>query len=190
LRTHHVDVDGAQLRFHFKGKSGKQWRLKVTDRRVAKIVKATQELPGQHLFQYLDSDSNRHEVSSSDINAYLKEISGRAITAKDFRTWNGTVLAALALVEFEKVDSEAAAKKNIRSAIEAVASRLGNTPTVCRKCYIHPEIFDSYLSDALILEARQEVEKELRDDVARLKPEEAVVLAFLQRRLAEKQTSQ
>lgn len=184
LRNRHVAVEGAELRFSFKGKSGKQWKLGLKDRRVAKIVKASQDLPGQHLFQYLDGEGGQHEVSSGDINAYLREISGRDITAKDFRTWAGTVLAAMALAEYERVDSEAAAKKNIRAAIEAVASRLGNTPTVCRKCYIHPEIFESYLSDALVLEARAEVEQALREELAHFKPEEAVVLAFLQRRLS------
>jgi DNA topoisomerase-1 len=186
LLDRHVAVVGSELKFRFKGKSGKQWQLGIKDRRVAKIVKASQDLPGQHLFQYVDDAGEQHEVSSGDINAYLKEISGKDITAKDFRTWTGTVLAAMALAEYETVDSEAAAKKNIRTAIESVAARLGNTPTVCRKCYIHPEIFESYLGDALVLEARAEVEQALRDDVAELKPEEAVVLAFLQRRLAAK----
>ncbi|RZI76960.1 MAG: DNA topoisomerase IB [Pseudomonas sp.] len=186
LQDRHVAIEGSELRFNFKGKSGKRWKLRLKDRRIAKIVKASQDLPGQHLFQYIGEDGEQYEVTSNDINAYLKEISGRDITAKDFRTWNGTVLAALALAEYEKVDSQAAAKRNVRAAIEAVASRLGNTPTVCRKCYIHPEVFDSYLSDELVLEARDAVEKELREDLARLRPEEAVVLAFLQRRLAQK----
>lgn len=186
LRDRHVKVNGAELKFRFKGKSGKEWRLSLKDRRIAKIVKASQDLPGQRLLQYIDEDGERREVSSGDINAYLREISGKDITAKDFRTWNGTVLAALALSEYKKVDSKAAAKKNIRAAIEAVASRLGNTPTVCRKCYVHPEIFDSYLNDALVLEAREEVDKELREETSTLRPEEAVVLAFLHGRLAEK----
>lgn len=189
LLDRHVAVDGAELRFRFKGKSGKQWKLGLKDRRVAKIVKASQDLPGQHLFQYLDAAGEQHEVTSGDINAYLKEISGEDITAKDFRTWTGTVLAAMALAEYETVDSEAAAKKNIRAAIETVAARLGNTPTVCRKCYIHPEIFESYLGAELALEARAEVEQVLREDVTHLEPEEAVVLAFLQRRLAAKGAS-
>jgi DNA topoisomerase-1 len=186
LKDRHVKVDGSELRFQFKGKSGKQWRLSIRDRRVAKIVKASQDLPGQHLFQYLDENGEQREVTSGDINAYLKEISGSDITAKDFRTWNGTVLAALALSEYEKVDSEAAAKRNIRSAIEAVSARLGNTPTICRKCYIHPEILESYLSQSLALQALESAEAELRDDLAQLRPEEALVLAFLQRRLSEK----
>jgi DNA topoisomerase-1 len=186
LRDRHVQVDGSELRFHFKGKSGKMWRLKIKDRRIAKIVKASQDLPGQHLFQYIDDQGLQREVTSSDINAYLREISGSDITAKDFRTWNGTVLAALALSEYEKVDSQAAAKKNVRAAIEAVAARLGNTPTICRKCYVHPEIVESYLSDRLSLEALDSIEEELRGDLARLRPEEALVLAFLQRRLSER----
>ncbi|WP_254606302.1 DNA topoisomerase IB [Sphingomonas bacterium] len=190
LNGEHVEVAGAELKFRFKGKSGKQWNLKIRDRRVARIVKASQDLPGQHLFHYLDDDGHQHEVTSGDVNAYLKDIAGAHITAKDFRTWTGTVLAALALAEFEKVDSQAAAKKNVRAAIERVSARLGNTPAVCRKCYVHPEVLDSYLSDSLVLEVREEVDRELaeRDDGAgaALRPEEALVLAFLQRRLAAK----
>lgn len=186
LNDRHVKVDGSELRFRFKGKSGKQWNLKLADRRVAKIVKQSQDLPGQHLFQYLDDEHEQHEVTSSDVNTYLREVSGIDITAKDFRTWTGTVLAALALSEFEKFDSEAAAKKNVRAAIEKVSAKLGNTPAVCRRCYVHPEVIDSYMSEALVLEIEQQVERELRDNVARLRPEEALVLAFLQRRLEEK----
>src|SRR6478736_1833571 len=125
LRDPHVQVDGAELRFQFKGKSGKTWRLQVKDRRVAKIVKACQDLPGQDLFEYLDESGERQTVTSADVNAYLKEITGRDITAKDFRTWAGTVLAAMALAEFESFDSEARAKRNIRAAIDRVATRLG-----------------------------------------------------------------
>jgi DNA topoisomerase-1 len=186
LRTRHVAVEGSELRFDFKGKSGKRWRLSIRDRRVAKVVKAAQELPGQHLFQYVDADGAQREVTSNDINAYLREISGADITAKDFRTWTGTVLAALALSEYEAFDSAAAAKRNVRRAIETVAARLGNTPTVCRKCYVHPEILDSYLSQSLALEAREQVEKEVREELARFSPEEAIVLAFLHRRLTSK----
>jgi DNA topoisomerase-1 len=183
LRNRHVDIEGGQLRFQFKGKSGKQWRLQLKDRRIAKIVKACQELPGQHLFQYLDTEGVQREVTSSDINGYLKEISGAEITAKDFRTWSGTVMAALALSECDKFDSEAGAKRNIRMAIESVADRLGNTPTVCRKCYIHPEIFNSYQNDSLALDMPKGVESELHGDLARLNPEEEAVLVFLQKRL-------
>ena len=120
------------------------------------------------------------------MNAYLKEISGQNITAKDFRTWTGTVLAAMALSAFERFNSQTAAKKNIRQAIESVAARLGNTPTICRKCYVHPEILESYLSEELVLEAKQEAERELAEEIGNLRPEEALVLAFLQRRLEGK----
>ena len=143
-------------------------------------MKACQDLPGQDLFQYLDENGERQIVTSADVNAYLKEITGRDITAKDFRTWAGTVLAALALSEFESFDSEAKAKKNIRAAIEQVSSRLGNTPTICRKCYVHPEVFTCYLEGALLLEIKEEVEAELRENLAGLRPEEAAVLTLLE----------
>lgn len=184
LRDPHVKVEGGELRFQFKGKSGKTWKLKVKDRRIAKIVKACQDLPGQDLFQYLDENGERQSISSSDVNAYLKDITGRDITAKDFRTWAGTVLAALALSEFEQFDSEAKAKKNIRAAIEQVSSRLGNTPTICRKCYVHPEVFTCYLEGGLLLEIKKQVEEELREDLPSLRPEEAAVLTLLQERLS------
>jgi DNA topoisomerase I len=183
LRDPHVQVNGSDLRFQFKGKSGKSWRLQVKDRRVAKIVKACQDLPGQHLFQYLNEEGEQQFVTSADVNAYLKEITGRDITAKDFRTWAGTVLAAMALREFETFDSEAKAKKNVRAAIERVASQLGNTPTICRKCYIHPEVLSCYLEGGLLLEIKDEVESELREELASLKPEEAAVLTLLEARI-------
>ncbi|MEZ0169275.1 DNA topoisomerase IB [Microvirga sp. TS319] len=185
LRDPHVKVEGSELRFQFKGKSGKIWKLQVKDRRIAKIVKACQDLSGQDLFQYLDDDGEHQSVTSSDVNAYLKEITGRDITAKDFRTWAGTVLAALALSEFEQFDSEARAKKNIRAAIEQVSARLGNTPTICRKCYVHPEVFSCYLKGELLLEIKGRVEAELREDLPSLRPEEAAVLSLLQERLSE-----
>lgn len=163
LRDRHVDVEGPELRFQFRGKSGKMWRLSVKDRRVAKIVKACQELPGQELLQYIDEGGNRRDVTSSDINSYLREITGEGITAKDFRTWAGTVLAALALREFEALDTEASRKKNVRAAIERVSSLLGNTPTICRKCYVHPEILNCYLRGSLPLEIKEEAEAKLRD---------------------------
>ncbi|MEJ5989862.1 DNA topoisomerase IB [Ramlibacter sp. PS3R-8] len=184
LRNPHVKVDGAELRFQFKGKSGKTWRLQVKDRRIAKIVRACQELPGQRLFQYLDEQGEPREVTSADVNAYLKEITGADITAKDFRTWAGTVMAALALREFEAFDTKAAQKKNLKAAIERVSSRLGNTPTICRKCYVHPEVLNAYVEGNLLLEIKERVEGELREDLARLKPEEAAVLAMLEARLA------
>lgn len=184
LRDPHVKVDGGELRFQFKGKSGKTWRLQVKDRRIAKIVKACQDLPGQDLFQYLDENGEQQSITSADVNTYLKEITGSEITAKDFRTWAGTVLAALALSEFEEFDSQAKAKKNIRGAIEKVASRLGNTPSICRKCYVHPEVFASYLDGGLLLDIKEEIETQLREDLSSLKPEEAAVLALLEQRLS------
>ena len=184
LRNPHVEVEGSDLRFRFKGKSGKTWRLQIRDRRVARIVKACQELPGQGLFEYLDDDGEVRNVTSGDVNAYLREITGSDITAKDFRTWAGTVLAALALQEFETFDTQTMAKKNVRAAIERVATRLGNTPTICRKCYVHPEILASYAEGALLLEMKNQVEAELREDLASLKPEEAAVLGLLEARLS------
>jgi DNA topoisomerase-1 len=184
LRNRHVDVDGGELRFRFKGKSGKEWNLRVRDRRLARIVRSCQELPGQHLFQYADEAGEIRAVTSADVNDYLRQITGRDITAKDFRTWAGTVLAAMALKEFETFDSAAAAKKNLRAAIEKVATRLGNTPTICRKCYIHPEVMNAYVAGSLLQEIKEEVECELRDELAGLEPEEAAVLAMLQRRLS------
>jgi DNA topoisomerase-1 len=183
LRNPHVKVEGSELRFQFKGKSGKQWRLQVKDRRIAKIIRACQDLPGQRLFQYRDEDGEVREVTSADVNAYLKEVTGRDITAKDFRTWAGTVMAALALQEFEAFDSKATQKKNLKEAIERVSSRLGNTPTICRKCYVHPEVLNAYIEGKLLLEIKDEVEEELRRDLPRLKPEEAAVLAMLEARL-------
>ncbi|MCJ2045428.1 DNA topoisomerase IB [Methylobacterium sp. J-078] len=184
LRDRHARIEGSELTFRFKGKSGKTWDLGLKDRRVARIVKACQDLPGQELFQYRDADGTVRDVTSADVNAYLREITAQDITAKDFRTWAGTVLAALALQEFEAFDSEAKAKKNLRAAIEGVAARLGNTPTICRKCYIHPQVLDCYLEGALLLQIKDAVEDELRADLGGLKPEEAAVLGLLQARLS------
>ena len=183
LKSRHVSIKGGGLRFKFKGKSGKEWDLGIRDRRIARIVRDCQDLPGQELFQYVDEDGERRAVSSTDVNDYLREITGKDVTAKDFRTWAGTVLAALALAEFETFDSDARAKKNLREAIERVAARLGNTPTICRKCYVHPELVHSYLQGEMLLEVKKKVESELREDLEKLKPEEAAVLSLLEGRL-------
>jgi DNA topoisomerase-1 len=183
LKNQHVAVHGSEVKFRFTGKSGKQWSLTIRDRRIARIIKACQELPGQELLQYIDEDGNLQDVSSSDVNEYLKELTGRDVTAKDFRTWSGTVLAALALQELKTFDSAAQAKRNVRAAVERVASRLGNTPTICRKCYVHPEVFNAYMDGALVLEVKSEIEAQLRD-AAGLQPEEVAVLALLRNRLA------
>ena len=184
LLHRHVTVDGAELKFHFKGKSGKIWRLGVHDRRIARIVKSCQDLPGQHLFQYVDEAGERQAVTSADVNAYLREITGADITAKDFRTWTGTVLAAMTLAEFETADGLAHAKKNITRAIERVSGRLGNTPAICRKCYIHPEIVSAYLDGRLLLDIQKDIDAQLRDGLETLRPEEAAVLSFLRIRVA------
>ena len=185
LRDRHVEFEGAKLIFEYRGKGGKQHRISLRDRRLARIVRSCQELPGQHLFQYLDEDGQRQPVDSADVNAYLQEITGEPFTAKDFRTWAGTVLASLALSEFESFDSQAAAKRNVTRAIEQVATQLGNTVAVCRKSYIHPEVIEAYLDGTLLELLQGRVESALKDDLPALHAEEAAVLAFLQRRLSE-----
>jgi len=185
LKNRHVAVGGNEVRFRFTGKSGKQWSLRVRDRRIAKIIKACQELPGQELIQYVDEEGNCRDVTSTDVNDYLREIAGKDITAKDFRTWAGTVLAAMALNELESFDSAAQAKRNLRAAIEKVSAQLGNTPTICRKCYVHPEVLNSYMDGNLVLELKSKAESELRSAMESLKPEEAAVLALLRSRLAK-----
>jgi DNA topoisomerase-1 len=185
LKSRHVAIDGSEIRFRFTGKSGKQWSLKLRDRRVAKIIRACQELPGQELLQYFDESGKLRAVTSSDVNAYLKEITGRDVTAKDFRTWAGTVLAALALKEFEIFNTIAEAKRNLRATIAQVAVRLGNTPTICRKCYIHPEVLKAYLAGKLMLEVEEKIETQQADELGLLQPEEAALLAMLRTRLGE-----
>ncbi len=181
LRNSHVKVEGSQLRFRFKGKSGKTWNLQLGDRRIARVVRACQELPGQELFQYVDEEGELRDVSSADVNAYLREISGSDITAKDFRTWAGTVMAALALQEASQLELPGTVRQQLKTAIERVSARLGNTPTICRKCYVHPEILQAHASGALLLEIRREVRDEM---AAGLRPEEAAVLALLESRLS------
>lgn len=183
LRNRHAKVDGSDVEFSFRGKSGVYHKVKVHDRRLARIVARSRDLPGQELFQYVDEDGATHSIDSSDVNDYLRTITGEEYTAKDFRTWSGTVLAALALQEFEKFDSEAQAKKNIVRAIESVAEKLGNTPSICRKCYVHPAVLDAYLEGAALEVLRERTEEKLADDLHALQPEEAAVLAMLQQRL-------
>jgi DNA topoisomerase-1 len=158
LRNRHVKIDGSEVEFRFRGKSGVYHDVKVHDRRLARIIQRTRDLPGQDLFQYLDEDGETHTVGSADVNDYLRMVTGEDYTAKDFRTWSGTVLAAMALQEFEKFDSDTQAKKNVVRAIESVAEKLGNTPSVCRKCYVHPAVLDAYLDGTMLegLHARAE----------------------------------
>jgi DNA topoisomerase I len=190
LKMRHVAVAGNEVRFRFTGKSGKRWSLHVRDRRIAKIIRACQELPGQELLQYIDNDGNPRDINSNDVNMYLQEVTGKDITAKDFRTWAGTVLAAIALNEMQSYDSAAEAKRNLRSAIEKVAARLGNTPTICRKCYVHPEVLTSYLDGTLFLEIKEVVDNELRNTLLGLQPEEVAVLTMLRGYIGKKSHSQ
>ncbi len=183
MRDRHAVVAGSEVRFSFQGKSGVRHAIANSDRRLARVVKTCQDLPGQELFQYRDDDGTVRDIGSEDVNAYLKEISGQDFTAKDFRTWAGTVLAAMALREFEAFDTQTQAKTNVVRAIETVAERLGNTPSVCRKCYVHPEVLGAYLDGVTIRGLKQRADDAM-DDLRHLKPEEAAVLALIRRRLA------
>jgi DNA topoisomerase I len=176
LRSDHVAVEGSEVRFQFTGKSGKQWSLAMRDRRVARIARACQELPGQDLLQYYDDEKTLHAVSSGDVNAYLKEITGGDITAKDFRTWAGTVLMARYLSVSDPFTSATQAKRVMSAAVRKVAAALGNTAAVCRKSYIHPAISDAYLSGAFEHTALEESDS---SKAAGLRAEEIAVLALL-----------
>ena len=187
LRGKHVEVRGSTVVFRFKGKSGKQHTVGVEDRRLARIVRRCQDLPGYELFEYLDDAGEPHTIDSADVNDYLRAISGEDFTAKDFRTWTGTVLASVALRKFEEATSESQAKKNVVAAIREVAQRLGNTPAVCRKCYVHPAVLDSYMAGKLERRVRRAVE-EATDAVLReeeeeeLRGEERALLEMLRER--------
>jgi len=181
LRDGHVDVRGGRVRFAFRGKSGIEHEIDLDDRRLARIVRACRDIPGYDLFQFYDEDGKRQSVGSTDVNAYLKELTGEEYTSKDFRTWAGTVLAAQLLRDFEAFESEAQAKKNIVQAVESVAKRLGNTKAVCRKCYIHPAILDSYIDGSMLKTVAQRARRAARN--GSLGAAEAAVLGLLQRRL-------
>ena len=183
LRSRHVDVAGARVLFHFRGKGGKEHTVDVADRRLAAAVRRCQELPGQELFQYVDDDGQRRSIDSADVNDYLREITGREFTAKDFRTWAGTRLAAMALQAFEAVDSDAQAKRNVVAAIESVAQQLGNTPAICRKCYVHPAVIDAYVDGSMARTLKRRAERKLRESLHQLSSEESAVMALLQQRL-------
>ncbi len=146
LKNRHVTVKGSKVRFRFRGKSGRQHEVDLSDRRVAKVIAKCQDLPGQDLFHFLDEEGEVQNITSQDVNEYLRQITDEDFTAKDFRTWGGTVLAAIALDKQEEFETKKQAKSNIKTAICAVAELLGNTPAVCRKCYVHPEIVAAYLN--------------------------------------------
>ena len=186
MRNHHVGVTATKLKFSFRGKSGRKHEVDVTDRRLAKIIRQLQDLPGQEIFQYLDEEGEKRKVTSEDVNDYLREITGEEFTAKDFRTWAGTVLAAMALNAQDAFENKSQAKKNIKDAISAVAKILGNTPAVCRKCYVHPAVLESYLDGAMIDGLKEKTAETLERKLGDLRSEEAAVLSFLQARLAKK----
>jgi len=179
MRDQHVEVKGSTLRFEFRGKSGKRHTVGINDRRLARIVKQCRDLPGQELFQYVDEDGHTQDVNSADVNTYLREVTGADFTAKDFRTWFGTVLAASALRECRPVDSMAAAKKNVVRAIEAVAGVLGNTPAVCRKSYIHPAILECYIDRSMPSRLSRSLPATLKRVASKLRRDEVAVLRIL-----------
>jgi DNA topoisomerase I len=150
LRDPHVEVNGSEIRFRFRGKGGLDHDMGLRDRRLARIVKRCQDLPGQELFQYVDDDGEPRAVDSADVNAYLQEITGEDFTAKDFRTWAGTLCAVLVLQEIGAAESATQSRKNLVHAVKLVARQLGNTPTVCRKYYIHPAVLEAYSNGTLL----------------------------------------
>lgn len=182
MRNKHVEVDGSTVTFRFQGKSGVKHSVDITDRRIAKIVQRCEDLPGFELFQYVDKDGTNHSVDSADVNEYLREVSGQEFTAKDFRTWAGSVMTCVALRESEIAASETAAKRNVVQAIKQVAARLGNTPSVCRKCYVHPAVLECYLSGAMLRAVKQKTRQDDEiDELEILRKEEAALLQLLQR---------
>ena len=182
LRRRHLQIDGAVLRFSFRGKSGVEHTIAVADPRLARIIQRCRELPGQELFQYVDRKRKRHLISSDDVNEYLRSISGRDISAKDFRTWGGTMLAAVELRHLGPPASQNEANRNIIAAIDAVAERLGNTRAVCRKYYVHPVLLQAYRMGETVPEPPP-VRRTRRAHHATLRRDEVLVLQFLQERL-------
>ncbi|MEH6564001.1 MAG: DNA topoisomerase IB [Halopseudomonas sp.] len=177
LRTRHVDVHGSEIQFHFRGKSGVEHQVSVKDRRMAKVVKRCQELPGQNLFQYVDEEGERHNVSSSDVNAYLHSLTGADFTAKDYRTWAGTAMALAVLRELQW-QPESEAKRHVVAMVKEVAKQLGNTPAVCRKCYIHPAVLEHFNLGELARLPKPRVRKGL-------KAEEVALAMFLEQLAAD-----
>ncbi len=178
LRTRHVDMSGDTVDFRFRGKGGKVHQIELSDPRVARVVRRCQHLPGQRLFQYLDDGGEAHDIGSSDVNDYLREISGQDFTAKDFRTWTGTVLAAWALHDLAR--DAPGSKHQIVTAVKSVAQELGNTPAVCRRSYVHPEVFTAHLDGTLAAGLKRTAGRAAR--IPELSAHEAAVLALLRRR--------
>jgi DNA topoisomerase-1 len=186
MKDRHVEVKGAKLRFRFRGKSGREHEVDVTDRHIAKIISKLQDLPGQDLFQYVDDDGKVGDITSQDVNEYLREITGEDFSAKDFRTWAGTVLTAIALNAQEKFENQKQGEANIKTAISAVAKILGNTPAICRKCYVHPAVLENYLDQKSIEGLKQTTEDALEKEDVDLRSSETAVLKFLESRLTKK----
>ncbi|MEP6603682.1 MAG: DNA topoisomerase IB [Spartobacteria bacterium] len=186
MQDRHVDVKGSKMKFRFRGKSGIDHEVDVTDRRIAKTISKLQDLPGQELFQYVDDDGEIRNIKSQDVNAYLKEITGEDFTAKDFRTWAGTVLAAIALHAVGGFENKTQAKANVKDAVSAVSKILGNTPAICRKCYVHPAVFETYLSGNVIEGLKQKTKEALENEDVDLRSTEGAILKFLQARLNKK----
>jgi DNA topoisomerase I len=182
MRNQHVQVNGSALRFVFRGKGGIKHAVDLNDRRLARIVKRCRDLPGQELFEYIDDDGNCRSIGSVDVNDYLREITGQDFTAKDFRTWAGTVLAATALQTFEACGSVTQARRNVARAIESVALRLGNTRSICQKCYVHPAVIAAYVDGSLQETLGPRGNEGQPSRRRSLSAEEAAVLAFLRRR--------
>ena len=181
LKDRHVDVSGSRLRFSFMGKSGKEWRLKLTDRRIARVVKGAQDIPGQHLFQYFDDDGGRRPVRSDDVNTYIREATGMAFTSKHFRTWGATVAAATVLAETPLPETQAGATRVLNQAIDRVAANLGNTRTVCRNCYIHPAVIEDW-TDGQLADGLKKARRSFRKLSDGLSETEMTVLRWLERR--------
>lgn len=185
LRDRHVKISGSTVRFQFRGKSGQQHEIDLTDRRLARIIKQCRDIPGYELFQYLDETGQRQTVDSGDVNAYLREITQQDFTAKDFRTWGGTLLACLALKELGPCESESHAKKNVVQVVKEVAQHLGNRPATCRKYYIHPTILDIYSAGTLLEVWQQHFEQSEAEAVCSLSQEERAMMAILRQNLAQ-----
>jgi DNA topoisomerase I len=177
MRDRHAVIRGTTVRFEFRGKSGVAHTIDLHDVRLARIIRACRDLPGHELFQYVDDTGTRQTIDSADVNEYLRQVSGEDFTAKDFRTWAGTVLAARALAEVAGFRSPADARRRLVAAIESVAKRLGNTKAVCRKCYIHPAVVDAYLDGRTIDAAasRRSIAVGRSHGVALSRDEQAVV---------------
>jgi DNA topoisomerase I len=178
LQDRHVEISGSNVRFEFKGKSGKMHQVDLNDRRLARIVQRCQALPGEDLFQYEDDDGVRQSIGSGDVNDYIREISGQEFTAKDFRTWAGTILAVAALKEVGAWSSQRQAKSNVLRAIDLVAEQLNNTRAVCRKYYVHPAVFETYLAGTMLEHLQNGTKQSVKSD---LETEEAAIVRLLQK---------